>query len=72
MAELRELTEEKVSKLASRPKVRRVAVENFLMTVHYNKTSSIAIANLRLDARLYKWNDETVRAISDGIKMAEE
>jgi len=72
MVELRELMDREINKLASRKGVRRVAVENFLMTVHYNKTSSIAIANLRLDARLYKWNDETVRAISDGIKMAEE
>ena len=70
MANLRELTDKEIEKLASRKGVKRIAVENFLMTNHINKTPMVAYANLHLDTCLYKWNSATVKAISDGIKMA--
>jgi len=33
---MRELTMEEIEKLATRPGVKKIAVENFLMTVHHN------------------------------------
>lgn len=50
---LRKLTIEEISKLAARPKVRKMAVENFLSTMGDDYFA--AIVNLHLDARLYKW-----------------
>ena len=70
MVLLRELTDREIEKLASRPKVKRIACENFLMTNHYNQTSFNALGNLDLDAGLYKWNKETINAIRDGIMLA--
>jgi len=70
MVKLRELTTQEIEKLASRPNVRRIAVENFLMTNHVNGTLLTALANLKLDTNLYNWDTETVKAISIGIKTA--
>lgn len=70
MTELRELTRSEIEKFASRPDVKRIAVENFLMTNHVNETLLTALANLRLDTNLYNWDTETVKAISLGIKTA--
>lgn len=61
------LTHEDIEKLASRKNVRRIAVENFLMTVEANPDASAALYNLQCDARSYKWNAATYRAIQAGI-----
>ena len=44
--DLRELTVKEIEKLASRKGVKRIAVENFLMSNHINKTRMVAYANL--------------------------
>lgn len=62
------LTEEDIESLASRPGVRRIAVENFLGTLD-GLTLYEATGNLKLDAKLYKWNVATVNAIQDGIDI---
>lgn len=67
---LRELTSEEIKKFALREKVRRIAVENFLMTVTNCGTYENAIANLLDDRELYKWNQATFNAIRDGIMLA--
>lgn len=67
---MRELTTSEIEKLARRKGVRRIAVENFLMTVTNNPNSSTAFSNLFLDAKLYKWNAATVKAIQKGIELA--
>lgn len=67
---LRRLTYGEIERLASRPNVRRIAVENFLSTM--GEDYYIAVSNLNMDRKLYKWNRETVKAIMDGIKMAME
>ena len=67
---LRRLTVEEVAKLASRKGVRKIAVENFLMSVTANPDASSAFANLDMDARSYKWNAATRNAISAGIALA--
>ena len=68
---MRELTTQEIEKLASRKGVKRIAVENFLMTVTNNKTASIAYSNLFMDSRLYKWNAATVKAIQKGIELSD-
>jgi hypothetical protein len=52
--------------MATTNQVKTVAVENFLGSLE-GLTKSEAYANLRLDARLYKWNAATVKAINAGI-----
>jgi hypothetical protein len=70
---LRELTGAEIEKLASRKNVRRIAVENFLGSVHYGDTTPReAYHNLQADARSYGWNTATKRAIEDGIELASE
>jgi len=63
-----ELTIQQIEELASRPDVRRIAVENFLMSLD-DLTHAEAVANLHLDAGLYKWNSQTKKAIREGIKL---
>ena len=64
---LRKLSREEIEKYASRKGVRRIAVENFLMTNDNNADVSTALANLDMDIRLYHWNSATASAIRDGI-----
>jgi len=66
---MRQLTSDEISELANKPKVKKIAVENFLMTAIYNETKMHAEMNLSQDARLYKWNIETIRAIKDGLNQ---
>ena len=63
--EMRTLTIQEIEEFASRPGVRRIAVENFLMTMGTDPMA--ASMNLDYDAGLYSWNNETIRAIKDGI-----
>jgi len=55
-----------IEEMASRPNVKKVAVENFLLSAEPLSFGD-ALENLRLDCRLYKWNAETVRAIRKGL-----
>ena len=54
--------------LTKNPKSRRTAVENFLTTMGDSKL--IAMTNLGYDAKSYRWNTTTVRAIAQGINLA--
>ncbi len=68
---LRELTAKEIEEIvASRPKARRLAVENFLITVHHCENAMTALANLERDAKLYDWDFPTVEAICLGITKA--
>lgn len=67
---MRELTISKISKFANRKGVRKIAVENFLMTMGDNLMD--ARYNLQCDARSYKWNSPTVQAINAGIALAKK
>ena len=66
----RKLTLEEIAPLAARPCARKVAVENFLMTVHNNTNRQDALDNLLMDARAYRWNWITVDSIIKGINLA--
>ena len=67
---MRQLTIPEINKLASRKNVKKIAVENFLMTMGNNPlTASI---NMGYDANIYKWNSQTIKAIKDGIVLAKK
>lgn len=65
---MRSLTLQEIEQFASRPNARRIAVENFLMSMGSDK--EVAIANLTLDTKAYGWNTATTGAILAGIKLA--
>jgi len=68
---LRELTAKEIEEItASRPKARRLAVKNFLMTAHHCENAMTALANLERDAKLYNWDFPTVEAMCLGIVRA--
>ncbi len=48
----------------------KLAIENFLMSIAQNETVDNAAANLKSDAEIGHWNEETVSAICDGILLA--
>ena len=58
-----------IDSLASRPGVRRIAVENFLGSAPANLTRAESAANMRYDARLYRWNEATQEAILTGLQQ---
>jgi len=59
----------RVMALADQPNVDSDAVFNFLATLD-GLTQAEALANLELDARSYRWNTQTCRAIQQGIMEA--
>jgi hypothetical protein len=65
---MRKLELEEIERFASRQGVRRIAVENFLMSMGTDE--GIAMMNLGYDRAVYRWNCETVGAIRDGIRLA--
>ena len=65
---MRKLTTEEIERFALRKGVRRIAVENFLMSM--GTDYDIAVANLELDTGLYRWNSATRKAIYEGIRLA--
>jgi len=60
-------TNDRIRELASLPNVNEEAVFNFLGTLPDDTTIADDLMNLDMDARLYRWNDETVKSIRDGI-----
>lgn len=47
---------------------KRIAVENFCLSADINE-KAINRANLQEDARRYKWNEETQKAITEILKL---
>lgn len=47
--------------------VNKLALENFLVSVDESMPIKLHFANLSVDAKAYRWNIETVRAIRAGI-----
>ena len=67
---MRALTSAEIESLASRPKVRRIAVENFLFSLPLDIGTLGCYRNLANDALAYGWNQATIGAIRDGIRLA--
>jgi hypothetical protein len=53
------------------PKARRVAVENFIISSVGNRYD-YQLANLEIDAELYKWNEATRQAIGTGLHILKQ
>lgn len=65
------LTAARITELAAWEGAKTIAVQNFLGTLGppgAGMTEEEAIQNLILDARSYRWNTITVRAIEQGIR----
>ena len=65
---MRYLTGAEIEKLASRKGVKKLSVENYLASM--GDDAMAASINLTQDAKSYKWNAATVKAIRDGILLA--
>lgn len=65
---MRKLTNEEIQKFATKTGAKKIAVENFLMSMGENEND--ARSNLKLDTNLYKWNAATRNAILAGINLA--
>ena len=69
---MRRLLKEEIGPFASRVNVDQEAVWNFLGTAHHCGTYVNALCNLIMDSELYRWNDETINAIMEGLKLTEK
>lgn len=67
---MRELTSTEVEKYASVKGGKRIAIENFLSTLDTSIGVMGNTMNAQMDARMYKWNTVTIRAIEAGIRAA--
>lgn len=67
---MRKLKIEEIEKISKQEDIKKIAVENFLMSVHNNQNAMIAIMNLDKDSKLYNWNDATIYAIKEGIRLS--
>lgn len=67
---LRKLSLKEIEKFIAKEGVRKIVVENFLLTVHNNPNELAAYINLDMDRKLYNWNAETIQAIKDGIWLS--
>ena len=65
---MRELNKNEISELANRNGVKKIAVENFLMTMGADEIC--AWFNIDMDKTLYNWNRDTIKAIEAGIIKA--
>jgi len=73
-----QITANEIEALATTKEVKTVAVMNFLCTTrlrlstqaqHEGVTHGEATANLTREAKMYKWNDATVKAIKKGLAL---
>jgi len=64
---MKKLTVEEIERLSERHNVKKVTVENFLMNMSISSGTVATIEHLVTDAKLNKWNNETIEAILDGI-----
>lgn len=62
------LNAQEIEKLANKPKVKKIAVENFLMSM--GNDCSANYENAQMDRDLYHWNAPTFNAIMKGISKA--
>lgn len=56
-----------ITDLASRKGVRKIAVENYLLSIDSNNNQAEAECNLNNDVVSYNWNYATYKAIHQGI-----
>jgi hypothetical protein len=64
-------TVENLKQFSDRPNVDQAVVEKFLMSISVGNIPA-TIERLVYDAKAYKWNNETIEAILDGILISNE
>ena len=64
------LRQYELDELTQNPNVKKIAVENFLMSMPLDFEEGWHIENCRLDTASYKWNLQTKQAILKGIKKS--
>ena len=69
---MKKLTNKEIEEFANRPGAKKIAAENFLMSIGEEDDLNNTIRNLLLDAKSYSWNKETIETIIDGILEAAE
>jgi hypothetical protein len=69
---LRQLKNEEVEKFAKEKGADESVVKTFLSTLNLYNTAFVARLNLRREAKKYGWNRETIIAIDNGIRLADE
>jgi len=67
---MRRLESDEIKELASRRGVKKIAVENFLISMIANPNRYCATQNAYHDQKLYGWNTATINAILDGIDLS--
>jgi hypothetical protein len=69
---MEEITKEIIERVLSRyKKAKRIAVENFLSTSEGLRWEDQE-ANLEMDAALYRWKSDTIKAIRTGLFMMKQ
>lgn len=62
------ISEEQIEALLKKyPKAKRIAVENFLMSLSGEPMADSM--NMSADARSYGWNSQTIQAIREGMRL---
>lgn len=59
-----------IERLANKKSVKKVAVENFLMSLSGNTLADSI--NMGYDADMYNWNSATINAIKQGINLSKK
>jgi len=67
---MQRLTKTEIEKYANVKGVKRVAVINFLSSLDPDIGAMGNTMNMHMDAKMYKWNEVTVRTIEAGIRAA--
>jgi hypothetical protein len=65
---MKDILERTEAVLKKYPDAKKIAVQNFCWTADPS-TKEINRANLHLDAGLYKWNEQTQRAIQEVLEL---
>ncbi len=60
---------EYVEKVSNKKGVKKIAVENFLMSLDKDYSYQDTKANLYNDSQSYKWNYKTIETIGKGINL---
>ena len=67
---LRALSLQEVDKFSSIPGVNKAVVATALLNIHLKDSKVSALRTLDLAEKIYRWDEQTVNAIKEGIMLA--
>jgi hypothetical protein len=70
IALLRVLSRQEVDKFSSIPGVNKAVVATALLNIHLKDSKVSALRALDLAEKIYRWDEQTVNAIKEGIMLA--